>query len=358
MTMSTEALQRLGLRTHPFLPNLGTNGQPIDPKLFEQALNPHREPRLLGYYFDVYHWSDTAIVGELDPHTGLQNFPAPPDVNDPLLLIVSGTEDTGRSSLINLLRHEIRRHSTSTFEIESLHQSRDQVANVRTIATTFVALWKQNEPNYTQADLKAHLDLYTGFPSEGSDAHYPDLFQRFREATDACDIDPVVVIVRKADHYDVWSSIYHSLAPLAKYVIVETSKPDHAKTCYEQTRKRGGNVALMDARRLDLEGARRYVAARVASERIQAGSPDELWPFTESALSALYEPGTKPQEGGVRWPIGSLRGMLRATFDSHLEHMSGLPKPLAGLTDEQCAITRDRASKASSKWQSSKGKKK
>jgi hypothetical protein len=349
--MANPAIQRLGLKMDPFLPD------EIDPKKFEKALDPHDDPRLLNYYFDVYHWSDSGLVGELDPPVGLRNFPSPDEMNQPLLLIVSGTEDTGRRSLVNLLRHEIKALSPNAYEVESFLGSRDAVAHVENIALSFISSWEQTKKPHTREELSAQYSLFTAKTSVGNGAHYPNLFARFRQATDTCGIDPVVVIVRKGDHYDVWASIYQSLAPLAKYVIVETTKPDHARTCYEQISKEGGSVALMDARRLDLSSARRYVAARLKAERAQA-SDDELWPFSDKSLAVLFKPGVQPQDGGVRWPIGSLRGMLRATFESHVSWMTSQAKPPQELSDHECRITEATATQASSRWQGSKDKRK
>src|SRR5437763_5437051 len=156
--MSSPALQRLCLNEDPFLPEFA-NGQPIDPKLFAKALDPQLDPRLLNYYFDVYSWSDFRLVGDLNPTAGLGNFPAPADVNDPVLLIVSGTEDTGRASLVNLIRHEIRQHSPAVYEVESLDDSRDPVSNVITIGMNFMANWAHTTVGYTAADLQRRFDL-------------------------------------------------------------------------------------------------------------------------------------------------------------------------------------------------------
>lgn len=352
--MPDPVLQRLGLHTDPFVPDL-VDGQNIDPMLFDRALDPRVQPLLLKYYYDVYHWSDSGLVGNLVPGRGLGNFPAPDAVDDSLLILVAGTEDTGRASLLNLIRHEIRRTSPAMYEVESENDSRDQVDQVVTIAENFITEWSETKKGHAKKDLLDHFKLLTARPSAGTKTHYPGLFRQLRKSADACGISPVVVLVRKADDHDVWSVIYYSLAPLAKYVIVETTKSDQARACYDQITKDSGNVALIDARRLDVDTARCYLAARLQSERINPAA-NALWPFSDKALAAIYKPGSQPQAGGVKWPIGSLRGMLRATFRDHLQSLRNAGKPADQLSDDECQITEDLALKSSTAWQGARKK--
>lgn len=353
--MPDPILQRLGLATDPFYPDQ-ILGKKIDPKLFEKALNPDVEPLLLHHYHNVYHWSDSRIIGALNPGAGFARFPAPDEIDDPILIIVSGTEDTGRASMLNLVLHSIRRQARKTYEIGTKETSRHQPTVVKAVAMNFITKWKFNADGYTKQDLTDALKLHTGSPSTGTETHYPDLFTYLREAADAANIDAVVVLVQKGDDYDVWSSIYKSVESMAKYVIVETTIPEKAAACYKQVSRDGGKAVLLDARRLDRSSAESYLVARLQAERAARQYLDDLWPFSKAALDALYAPGEAPPRDGVRFPIGSLRGMLRATFDDHLESLRKAEAALANMTDDECRISADAAKKASTNWQGSNKK--
>src|SRR5437868_832457 len=105
MTPREQVLQKLGLRTHPFMPDRDAAGKPLPEELWTGPLNPRQEPRLRHYYFDVYDWAATQLlVGPLDADGELSKFPKRDTLagRGPALILISSKEgQTGRSSLAN-----------------------------------------------------------------------------------------------------------------------------------------------------------------------------------------------------------------------------------------------------------------
>src|SRR5438105_1263054 len=101
-------LNKLKLRTHPFLPEIGPDGAPMPAYLVTKTLDPREDRRLLNYYFNVYDWRNSSLLGGLSRENGLQEFPRPDDLRHkgPILILVSGTGQTGRSSLVNLILYK------------------------------------------------------------------------------------------------------------------------------------------------------------------------------------------------------------------------------------------------------------
>ena len=99
--------QMYGLRTHPFAPEIGPDGQPIDREVLSRTLDPYLNARELSYFFDFYLWHNKDVMADIDSKHGLKQFQRQQGI-DPLLIILSGYEKTGRRSLARLVRKQIK----------------------------------------------------------------------------------------------------------------------------------------------------------------------------------------------------------------------------------------------------------
>src|SRR6185369_7350082 len=97
------------LRTNPFYPEVDSAGKAIPKRALERSLKPTVDKRVLPLYFEIYDWSSSDLVGPLSREKGLEKFPdvqtLPSDA--PLLILVSGSGQSGLDSMGYLILHKI-----------------------------------------------------------------------------------------------------------------------------------------------------------------------------------------------------------------------------------------------------------
>jgi len=341
-------LKRLCLRTHPLAPDVGGDGQPLDPKLVERPLDPKVDGRLLSYYFDVYDWTSASQLGGFGAAEGLKSMPVRGDAPGamPVLILVSGPSESGRSSLANLLVFEIAKAcAAEPFVCPIAFDSYNQAECCLAMANAFIdriELTTEIDP----APLWKLYEREKGNPGSGPNSKYKQIFGSLALRVRPQLKRPVVFFVDRSpiESYDLWACAYNSVADLADYIIIQTGRSAFARTCREQFGDKSMAVHV-ESRPLTLALARAYLKGRVTAERGKAmpvtGNP--LWPFSESALTALYEPGTTRRDIEVQHPIGLLRRTLERAVNEQiaeleLKVMKTGENVLLELTDDDLEI--------------------
>src|SRR5579864_3612743 len=96
--MTTEILERLYyLKSHPF------------GDVYETPLDPRVDAAHLSYYFDLYDWDRSPLLQRISPTEGLAVFPEDRAFagSGSMLILIAGSNQTGRESLRNLILHKI-----------------------------------------------------------------------------------------------------------------------------------------------------------------------------------------------------------------------------------------------------------
>jgi hypothetical protein len=341
------------LRTDPFYPEVDAKGVPIKKEAIERSLNPLADDRVLPYYFDLYDWTSSNLVRELSSQLALAVFPTARTLprSAALMVLISGSMETGLDSFANLVLHKIKLTTGHPPLVVDLSlDSRDKARNVASVAKRIITKLKFDKSLPAEAGeiVKQMQEEYdrTRKEEEGrKDATYSDLFLSFRELLKPIGREIVLEITGGGDN-DSWVHIYNSVKSCCSYVIVMTSDYAYAKTCYDAMISLLLNVAWIQLAPLNQEKARKYLASRLAAERIGGPAPvaDELFPFTANAIQALYE----PTEGGaaagpLTYPIGWLRRMLYQALTDQLEalgkkHASAPPEELAAIDPQTTRI--------------------
>jgi hypothetical protein len=325
------------LRTHPFFPEVDAAGSPIDRRAVERALDPSSDPKVLPFYFDVYDWQNSPLIGGLSKKKGLERFPDPRDLQQytTLLILVSGFRQTGCDSLVNLVLHKIARETDRQPLVVTVRLSaRKKAESVREVARRFIdAVQNDPEPLTGRITKKEMLTrLRTTFSEvvkekeSQVDPDYSNLFLSLGDTYRLGSDRPVVVRVVEGGDHDTWVRLYNTAVDLSNFIIVTTGDPLFAKTCHGIMSAAAKNVAWIKAASLDFETALRYVRERVNAERVGAPpagtDPEMLYPFTRGALAKLYEPGIGARVGeSVVHPIGWLRRTLSRAIERRLDDL-------------------------------------
>jgi hypothetical protein len=312
----------LGLRTNPFLPQIGPDNKPIVTKVIEPSLNPAADDRVLHYYFDVYDWRESLLIRGVSREDALMTFPQPGDLaGDPTLLVmISGNSQTGRDSLANLVVHKIKRATNEKPVVVSVRLGFDAKSNALNTATLFVDAFEidadASKPNTDAvARMRARIKQTTEAPP--ADGNYSNLFMGLRQMYDQVASRPIVIRALEGDHAS-WAQMYDATRDLASFLIVTTGDPVNAEACYLRMHTAGKNIAWVRAGLLDLPSCRRYVSQRLAEERGPQQQPgaNDIAPFTDDALELLFKPGATAANGTVqRQSIGFLRRRLRRALE-------------------------------------------
>ena len=320
------------LRTDPFYPVIDSGGNPIAPESLERSLNPLVDARVVPFYFDVYDWSASALVRDLSTRHALDIFPTPRSLpGTGLLVLISGSRETGVNSLANLMLHRIRlaEGGRTLLVVDVRLESRDTVRNVETVVNRLINRVKFGKPAIADAkdiarDMEYEYDRARKEQEGRKDASYTELFQTFRDMLDGVERTPVIELISGGDH-DSWARIHESTRSCCPYMIVMTPDFPYAKTCYDAMTGSSGNVAWIQAKPLDRARAWQYVEHRLAAERLAPAAPgvdQAIFPFTRDAIAALYEPGTAGASGKpLQHPVGFLRRTLYTAFADHLDAM-------------------------------------
>jgi hypothetical protein len=326
-----EVLDTFHLRTPPFFPEIGPDGEPVDKNLVARALNPALDARLLHYYFDLYDWSESPMIGGISQVKAFDRFPEDIDLNQDgtMLVLLSGTSQTGRDSLANLILFAIEKKLDKKpfmvlAELDDL--SREQ--NIKDLARLFISSLEES-PSFSQEYIRSLEAIYESEIKEvsvGSQTLFPVLFKRLSSKVKSRLKMPIVFMVKgERQTFDFWRCLYNSTRSLADFIIVQTSQVADASTCRARLSNEGKNVAHIHAPLLDIYMAEQYIRARLAAERptgVTIPPTDGLIPFSRAALDVLYEPGADSNGRTPKWSIGWLRRTLLRAMEDHFDELT------------------------------------
>ncbi|HLZ09528.1 MAG TPA: hypothetical protein VKT80_13115, partial [Chloroflexota bacterium] len=180
-------LNRLGLRTNPFYPTIGPDDLPVPENLIAKALDPRQDSRLVKYYFDVYDWQGDSYFGGISTDQALKKFPRREDLpfEGPVLVLVSGTGQTGRGSLVNLIVHKIGvAEGRPPLTVDVTFDNVDKQANVKDMARRFIYVYRRDQ-KLSEADARELTDLYDREIKEagsGTESYLTTLFTTLKES--------------------------------------------------------------------------------------------------------------------------------------------------------------------------------
>lgn len=332
------------LRTHPFSPTSDGAGVPIGYDMFASPLNPRVDPRSLSYYFDVYDWQRFEVVAGLKPlleaaHRDLGGTDFLKITANPLLLIISGFDNTGRESLLNLLMHLLGKQNAEIvpFEVELADVAHE--GNVLTVAQYFLFSYGLAPPAPPQSELAQLFETMTKTPIVGTDTVYHNLFQIWKARISPRSKAIFTLVLRGKVNRDSWRVIYNSTSSLFPITFVLTHQEDYAVACFNALRREGRNAVLIKSRFLDKANAYSYLQSRLDCER-EAQSPlVGLTPFTQEAMEALYEKGSRAAPGtAVSFPVGLVTKTFRRALDDKLAQLASIPAASLHNGDEQLLI--------------------
>lgn len=338
------------LRTDPFYPETDVTGARLAAAALDKTLDPTIDERVIPYYFDVYDWSQSTLVGELSAQEGLRRFPEPrtlPGVG--LLVLISGDRESGLDSLANLVLHKIRRMSSGpqqkpTIVVEVELEGRDKNRNVETVASEIINCIKfcATIPSAKEiaTDMRVEYTRVVAEQAGRKDATYLELFRLFKQLVAPTGHSLVIKVTRGGD-FDSWMRISESARACCPYAIVTTANVAQAKTCYEAMVGNNQNVVWIQALPLNHAKAREFLRMRLAAHRVGDLPPavDAYFPFTAEALDALYEPGADAApDKPVHYPIGWLRRTLYSALKEQLDALGR--QAGAGIDPARTAIGR------------------
>lgn len=335
----SEILKRWQLRTHPFYPRVDSqgnaymddNGVAASREFWQQPLNPQIDRRFIHFYFDLYDWDRSELIQHISTQTAFQRFTALRAMREPrsVLIVIQGSEGTGCESMRNLILHKIKEDSNGLKPVvtEVELDSNNQTENMKEIARTFYDAYDNSGyPAPTRAVLKEIYDEEKNDPNPGAASVHASLFRRLNRRIRAARTDHRMVLLLKGtlntlgDTYDTWEIVYNSTSTLFQYIIVLTTREDHAHTIHKIFRRDNKNVTLIKARELELNAAKDYLQARLAYQRTGPVT-DQLLPFTDQALTELFEPGsTAVSRRGKPISVPFNIDMLNRTFLCALDY--------------------------------------
>ena len=335
----SEILKRWQLRTHPFYPRVDSqgnaymddNGVAASREFWQQPLNPQIDSRFIHFYFDLYDWDRSELIRHISTQTAFQRFPALKAMREPrsVLIVIQGSEGTGCESMRNLILHKIKEDSNGLKPVvtEVELDSKNHPENMKAIARTFYDAYQDSgyeEP--THSVLRGVYEEEKESPNAGAATFHASLFRRMNTKVRAARKDHRMVLLLKGtlntpgDSYDTWEVVYNSTSSLFQYLIVLTTREDHAHTIHRIFRRDNKNVTLIKARELELNAAKDYLQAPMAYQRT-GPVRDQLLPFTDEALTELFEPGsTAVSRRGKPISVPFNIDMLNRTFLCALDY--------------------------------------
>ena len=325
------AFNALKLRTNPFSPERVDGGQATRFDYTAGPLNPETNPQHLQYYFDLYEWFDAQQFGRIGPDGRLVVFPA--QVNRPgTIVVISGFTGTGRTSLINLLLFEIRQRALSApivtkYPVRITSNRRLEAMN---FADNFMRTVLKSTAGTKQRRIKKLMESTfekwkTNSSLEEPNADY--LFQQLAlDVDDVLPNTPIAFSLDATDYMntpDTWRLICMMLQHLANYIILSLSNRDHARYIKDSLLRNNFQVVWVDAPRVDVSRTKSFLTHRLGAEReglIAQGQ--ELFPFTDDALDALFAPtsGNQPVPQSISVAIKRLKG----AFEKKLNDIASL----------------------------------
>lgn len=245
------------LRTDPFYPDIDSSGNPIPPAALNKSLNPLVDDRVVPLYFDVYDWTASDLVRDLSKQHALGTFPTPRTLpGTGLLVLISGSRETGLDSLANLVLHKIKLTAggQALLVVDVELEGRDKVRSVAAVARRIINRVEFGQPQITDGEkiarrMEAQYDRVNKEQEGRKDATYSELFQTFRDLLEPVD-RTLVIKITKGGYHDSWVRIHDSTKSCCSYVIVMTPDFPYAKTCYDAMIGSSLNVAWVQAKPL------------------------------------------------------------------------------------------------------------
>jgi hypothetical protein len=339
-----------GLRTHPFAPEIGPDGNPVDPSVLSRTLDPYNNSMELRYFYDFYEWHNREVMADIDQERGLSQFRSQQG-DDPLLIILSGYNNTGRRSLARLARKQIRdSHAGKPMFIEVDLSGNDTNVHARELAKAFIDYyaWASGETEPKEESLRTILRDASADEEVKPGTGYQSIFRSLRmRVRQYCPLRPIVFEIRDIDRQDTWQLLYKILSPLANYLVIITTDETEARVARNNLQRKPVKFASVTAPRLDYNKAEQFVRFRFEAER-QPGHThfSSLAPFDPSAIAALFASSLTKPGGKVEWQIQWIIENLRLMLDRHLqdlkEYMEEHGGSVAGIPEERRLI-RDNA---------------
>lgn len=343
------------LRTHPFFPKVDVGGDAFNQDILLNPLDPQADGRALSYYYDLYDWTYSQHIRGLSTKVAFEHFPSANDLADPksLLVMITGRDNTGRESLRNLILHKIKEqtgHPPLIVKVEL--QGHTSADNAKIIANLFYVTYELEESKNPIPQLQQQYDRLTRDRGAG-EANYSALFQTMKALVSRYCPRPLILLPTGVDRYDTWAAIYRLAGLLFDFIIVLTTNESNAKTANDILKSQNRNVALIGAKPLMANEARKYLQTRLEQERLgQMANPTPLVPFTEEALKELYERGTAVQKEKTAEPVAleikRLNKILREAVNLHLDCLQR-KKNLEALAPHERLIGADEIRKACDK---------
>jgi len=316
--MRTEILQKLyHLKSQPF------------PDAYEGTLDPATDPTHLSLYFDLYDWNRSPLLQQISPQHGLAVFPNATVLAGvgSVLILITGSNQTGRKSLRNLLFHKIAEETPlaqrapiiTRLELEE----GDRAENIKRIARAFVNTYSRlsKEPMPVLADLQQIFTETTADRAVGDQAYYSDLFQLWKDLIRLHCSKPLVLSLAGISTYNTLRVIFNSTRHLFNFIVVTTASPTDAETCRQLLIKENRSVNLIESQKLDRVRTLDLVRSRLIAERIPDSplAAESLEPYSIEALDALFEEGPTFRPGEkISWHVQFLDKTLRLAFEIQL----------------------------------------
>lgn len=341
--------QEFGLRTNPFTPTVVENDNPTRFEYGGGPLNPFAEENRyhLRYYFDVYDWMDPHAVDGLNGDGRLRVFERGSG-QKPMIVLISGFQGTGRTSLKNLLLFEIATRSAKEPIVTEIKISltTDRAQDAQNLASTFVKNFTTptnmgNVRNALQESIKNWRESRLG-----SDPNMEFLFQSMRNDVEAAIPDrPIVFCFDATNHAtspDAWRQICKAVALLADFVILFVSDRNQANLSKTILAQSNYQAAWIDAPAVDHGKMGRFLAKRLREERIAAHqhAAAELAPFHPDALKVLFSATQGAgQPENVTLAISFALANLKRAFNNKCNELAAALQAAGGdveKIDPQC----------------------
>ena len=305
---------------------------PHDPFAYAcEPLSPIDSLVDLDYYYDFYEWVDKAIVGTLAPTGRIASW----QIAQPgrmMLLLISGAQGCGRSSLKNLLLYELA----------------DRLKPAPIVAEYTIA--PSTDPSQSALDMARAVELQVMFRNlqfggiikglndtwrddqKLSQPNLGNLFSQLKEAMKAgLPKTPVIVSINALRHQVSIDTAYVTatmVEKLADFVILSITDNDVALVIRKKCAKEGQPVALIDAPKVDLAKARTFVAERFSRARAGAAVQPPIFPFTDEALTILFAP-TKRGGDIVHLPLRVAIEKLNGAMSARCNPAKPNPSPIS-----------------------------
>jgi hypothetical protein len=325
MPTDTEVLASFGLRTSPFAPSIGRNGQPIAPGLFDRALDPTVTPDVLAYYFDFYEWGKGPIKG-ISGNSIFEQFP-PHGGSQSTLVLVSGNSRSGRKSIVNRIIKKIAvddelaapgEKPPLVVPVTFLDKDRDE--NIGAVAELLVTMFEIEHPGAVADILRKQLSAAT---AQKTMTAYAGFFQKYKLFTPPVTRRSVVFrVTADKEDFNSWAAAYAATRTIARCTIVETGSPGEADATVNLIRSGSDSAAVVHIRAAQLkhDTAREYISARIKDERTTSPTAPhgngDIAPFTDAAVAELFAPTKEGHVVGL--PIGRVRKTLNLAMERHI----------------------------------------